>query len=75
MISIISKIFIGLVAVITFLIITNLLGWLGKKIGFVPNNNDENNDMEVGCALWFIIIILAFACFLIGGLITYAYKS
>lgn len=61
--------FIGLVAVATFLIVSSLLGWLGKAAGIVADDNDSSN-LGVGCGLWIIIIVLAFICLIIGHFIT-----
>ena len=60
-----SNFFIGLVAVLVFVIVTRILGYLAIKFDIV-NVSDDTEPTGVGCAMWFIIAILVFLCWFVG---------
>jgi len=60
-----SNILIGLVAVMIFLIVTHILGYLSIKYNIVHNDND-NEPIGAGCAMWVVIAVLVFVFWFIG---------
>ena len=68
MMHVLANMFIGLVAIMTFVIVLRALGWLAIKIELVQDSQDSNY-VGIGCGLLMIIIILCAVCWMIGALI------
>ena len=66
--QILSDIFVGLVAIAVFVVVTRILGYLSIKFDIV-NVDKDTEPMGVGCAMWIIVAMLVFICWLIGYLI------
>lgn len=66
--QILSDIFVGLVAIAVFVVVTRILGYLSIKFDIV-NVDEDTEPMGVGCAMWVVVVVLVFICWLIGYLI------
>lgn len=68
---ILSNMFLGLVAVMTFVIVLRILGWFAIKVELVQTDEDRSNSnyVGVGCGLLLIILMLAGVFLIVGTLI------
>ena len=71
MMHVLANMFIGLVAIMTFVIVLRALGWLAVKIELVQDSQDSNhsNYIGIGCGLLMVIFILCGICWFIGSFI------
>ncbi len=65
MMQALGNIFVGLVAIAVFVVVTRILGYLSIKFDIV-NVDEDTEPMGVGCAMWIIVAILVFICWFVG---------
>ena len=61
-----ANIFIGLVAIMTFVIVLRVLGWLARKTDIVQGDTDSYTDFGVGCGLLVVILAFLTICWIVG---------